>query len=158
MSQESPFSPCPNAPKAPLFLPIFTLNLRNRTVFRPKHPALTLVLRCQAFFLTRSSQPPDSKPNRVFAPVRGSPPPICYPEYRASSFPSRTKPGGLHPPAFGECGNAASQGNCGFQSPELPCFQIFTAKYKGEGEEVPYFPQTLDRDLRKSKVLIKLPS
>jgi len=89
-SRNCHFQPSPNAPKTHLFPRNSTLILKKRSVLSRMRPVMSLVFTCQALFLSRSSQPTDSTPNRVLAPVRGLPPPICYPEYRASSFQRRT--------------------------------------------------------------------
>jgi len=92
--------PSPDAPKTPPFPSDFALALRKCLILSRKRPTLSPVFPCQALFLSRSSQVPDSKPNRVSASLRGSPPPICYPEYRAAVFKDDQKAGGLHPPDF----------------------------------------------------------
>jgi hypothetical protein len=76
----------PNAPITPPSSPNFTLALKKCFVLFSKRPVLSPVFPCQAIFLPKFSQVADFTPNRVSAQVRGSPPPICYPEYRASGF------------------------------------------------------------------------
>jgi hypothetical protein len=85
------FPTFPHRPNNALFLVEFHVRPQKRIVSALSPPHLSPVLPCQAFFLFHSSQPPDSKPNRVSALLRVYPPPICYPEYRSDA-------GGLHPP------------------------------------------------------------
>jgi len=129
--------PSPNAPIRILYPSNFALDLRKCSILSRKRPIPAPVFPCQALFLSRSSQVPDSKPNRVSSLVRGSPPPICYPEYRVSCFLSRMKAGGLHPPAFGrmwERGithgwptSARSLGECGAAGNAWPMWVVLSA-------------------------------
>jgi len=132
--------PSPNAPKTPPFPPNFTLDLKKCFVLSRERPTLFPVFPCQVIFLPRSSQVLDSKPNRVSAQVRGSPPPICYPEYRPAVFQAGRPESGWPTSArvLGECGSAASHGRCGLFCLAClsfnPCiFKFLPGNIGGEG-------------------------
>ena len=118
--------PSPSAPKShPLFMN-FALPPENASFIASSGPTLSPVLPCQAIFLPEFSQVTDSNPNRVSSPVRGLPPPICYPEYRVSSFQGQTIRSGWPTSArsSGECGNVASHDKCDFDLSN-PCIFKF---------------------------------